>query len=101
MEELLFTIVVAIATVLLDPANSIAGTGIGIAGRQGFFGRLWPLFLGATVLVSGLTQVLFWGRWPGYQITAASVLAGYAICLGCALVFGAKVFNLTGYVPRT
>jgi len=29
------------------------------------------------------------------------VVIATVICLGCALVFGVKVFKLTGNVPRT
>jgi hypothetical protein len=101
MESLLFAIVVAVVTVVLDPFNAISGTAIGLAARQEFFGRSWPLFLGATVVVSGLAQAAYLSSWPNYKATVTSVLTGYAICLGCALVFGAKVFKLTGNTPRS
>jgi hypothetical protein len=101
MEEALLLIVVFVVTLVLDPANCIGGTAVGVTARQGFFGTSWPLFLAATVVVSALAQAIYWDRWPGYRITVASVLTGYAISLGCALVFGAKVFKLTGNRPRT
>jgi hypothetical protein len=100
MEELLFLIAVAVVTVVLDPFNAIGGTAIGLAARQAFFGRSWLLFLGSAVVVSSLSQAAYWGGWPGHKVTITSVLTGYAICLGCALVFGAKVFKLSGNTPR-
>jgi hypothetical protein len=104
MEELLYVLfpfAVVIVTLVLDPGNAIGGTAIGFMARQGFFGTSWPKFLGATVVVSALCQLVYWNSWPGYNVTVPSTLMGYAICLGCALVFGAKVFKLTGNVPRT
>lgn len=103
MEELagfLFLIAVVVGTVIADPANAIGGTAVGFAGRQGFFGTSWPLFLGATVIVSGVAQLISWSRFAAYTPTLSSVLTGYAIGLACALVFGAKVFKLTGNTPK-
>jgi hypothetical protein len=101
MESLLFLVVVAVVTVVLDPFNAIGGTAIGLAARQAFFGRSWPLFLGSTVVLSALSQAAYLSSWPNYKMTVGSVLTGYAICLGCALVFGAKVFKLTSNTPRS
>jgi hypothetical protein len=100
MESLLFLIAVVVLTLVLDPANSIGGTAVGLLARQGFFGTSWPLFLGATVGVSALAQAAYWDRWSGYQLSVRSALTGNAICLGCALVFGAKVFKLIGNTPK-
>jgi hypothetical protein len=99
--EILFLIAVIVVTLALDPANAIGGSAVGLLGRQGFFGTSWPLFLAAPVGVSALAQAAYWDRWPGYRISVASALTGYAICLGCALVFGAKVFKLIGNMPRS
>jgi hypothetical protein len=96
MESLLFLIAVAVVTLVLDPFNAIGGTAVGLMARQSFFGRSWPLFLGATVVVSGLSQAAYWVRSLGHKVSVTSALTSYAICLGCALVFGAKVFKLTG-----
>jgi hypothetical protein len=101
MENLFFLIAVAVVTVVLDPFNAIGGTAIGLAARQAFFGRSWPLFLGSTVGVSSLSRAAYLSSWANYRATVTSVLTGYAICLGCALVFGAKVFKLTGKTPRS
>jgi hypothetical protein len=102
MDELIFyiiPIVVALVMVALDPANAIAGTGVGFAAAFGLFGHSWRLFLGSTVLVSALAQLIYFVRGT-YEISFASVLTGYAICLVVALVFGAKVFKLTGNLPK-
>lgn len=96
---LFFGLLIVLVTIFLDPASAIGGSVVGVLARQDFFGRSWPMFLGGIVVAVGLAQAASFLRLPAYVPSFESVFAGSLICLACALVFGAKVFKLTGNAP--